>query len=301
MSEQKINNEQMPGPPSLPESAAFYIGWMDKAPATFSKHTKKILLLLLPVVLIIGYLIAASQQKFSTANFEFGMLTQVKGIYFSRPVPCIKIISSKDLFGNASYITAPLVGFGKAGAAGVMNELQKEKGADLNNKEITIKGTLLYNDGKLLVQVDGNDKPLISIGQTADQSLTPVLKELGNIKVRGEVIDPKCFFGVMKPGYGKVHKDCAIRCISGGIPPVLKVQDENGKANFYLIAGANGEKMNEAVKDFVAEPVEIEARAVQQDDWIILYTGKEKMQHISRRALSCPGLETIACATACVK
>ncbi|MEO6734027.1 MAG: hypothetical protein ABIN01_22585 [Ferruginibacter sp.] len=282
-------------------NAEFYIGWMDKAPATFSKHLKKVLLLLLPVVLIIGYLIAASQQKFSTANFEFGTLTEVKGIYFSKPLPSLKIISKKDLFGNSAYITVPLVGFGKAGAYGVMQELQKEKGISLDNKEITLKGTLLYNDGKLLMQVDGNDQPLIHVGETGHSSLAPVLKELGNIKVKGEVVDPKCFFGVMKPGYGKVHKDCAIRCISGGIPPVLKVQDENGRANFYLIVGTNGEKMNDAVKDFVAEPVEIEARAVQQDDWIILYTGKEKIRHISGRALSYPGLETIACATACSK
>ena len=283
-------------------NAEFYIGWMDKAPATFSKHVKKMLLLLLPVVLIIGYLIAASQQKFSTSNFEFGTLTEVKGIFFSNPIPCLKIISKKDMFGNSSYITVPLVGFGKAGADGLIQDLQKEKGISFDNKEITLKGTLLYNDGKLLMQIDGNDQPLTHVGETANSSLAPVLKELGNMKVKGEVVDPKCFFGVMKPGYGKVHKDCAIRCISGGISPVLKVQDESGRTNFYLIVGPNGERMNEAVKDFVAEPVEIDARAVQQDDWIILYTGKEKMKHISRRALSYPNQEVVACiAAACSK
>ena len=306
MSEHKINKEQMPGPPSPagkePEEGAFYIGWQAKAPASFSKHIKKVLLILLPAVLVIGYFIAASQKKFSTSNFEFGSLTQVTGIYYSKPVPSIKIVSGKDMFGNVSYVTAPLVGFGKAGADGVMDDLQKEKGTDFNNKEITIKGTLLYNDGKLLMQIDGNDQPLISVGNTAGDSLTLALKELGNIKLKGEVVDPKCFFGVMKPGYGKVHKDCAIRCILGGIPPVLKVQNEKGETNFYLIVGPNGERMNEAVKDFVAEPVEIEARAVQQDDWIILYTGKEKIQHISRRELSYPGLQTVACVTtACNK
>ena len=115
----------------------FYIGWMDKAPTSISKYVKIVLLILLPVVLILGYLISVSQQKFSAANFEFGTLTEVKGIYFSKPVPCIKIISRKDMFGNVAYVTAPLVGFGKAGADGIMQELQKESGADFNNKEIT--------------------------------------------------------------------------------------------------------------------------------------------------------------------
>ena len=105
----------------------------------------------------------------------------------------------------------------------------------------------------------------------------------------------------MKPGEGKVHKDCAIRCILGGIPPVLRVQNEKGEANYYLLVGPHGEKMNEAVKDLVAEPVEIEARAVQQGDWIILYTGKEKMKQISKRELFFPELQAVACVTNCKK
>ena len=28
-----------------------------------------------------------------------------------------------------------------------------------------------------------------------------------------------CFLGVMKPGRSKPHRACAVRCISGGIPP----------------------------------------------------------------------------------
>ena len=85
----------------------------------------------------------------------------------------------------------------------------------------------------------------------------------------------------MKPGEGKVHRDCAIRCILGGIPPVLHVQNEKGENNYYLIVGENGEPMNEAVQDMVAEPVTLEARAVQQDDWVILYLRKEKIQPYS--------------------
>jgi hypothetical protein len=34
-------------------------------------------------------------------------------------------------------------------------------------------------------------------------------------------------------------------------------------------------------KIIVAEPVSIEAKIVQQDDWIILYTGKESIKRIS--------------------
>jgi hypothetical protein len=62
-----------------------------------------------------------------------------------------------------------------------------------------------------------------------------------------------------------------------------------------LIVGPSGEKMNEAVQDVVAEPVSIKARVVQQDDWIILYTGKENIKRISYAQLKDPKTKLIAC------
>jgi len=259
----------------------FFIGWMPKAPEGFSKHVKKALMVLMVIVAFTGILLSLMQRKFGTGNFEFGKLTEVKGIYFNAPVPFLKAINGKDIFGNPSFITIPLIGFGKFGAAGTIDEIQKQKGISLDRKEVTMKGTLLYNDGKLLMQIDANDSFLVSLGGDAEASLLPVSKDMGELTLRGEIVDPKCFFGVMKPGEGKPHKDCAIRCILGGIPPVLKVTDEKGNENYYLIAGPNGEKMNEVVKDFVAEPVTINAKVVKYDDWIVLYVREKGIARYS--------------------
>ena len=49
----------------------FYIGWMAKAPKSFAKHVKIVLLILFPSALIIAYLLSTNQKKFSPANFEF--------------------------------------------------------------------------------------------------------------------------------------------------------------------------------------------------------------------------------------
>ena len=272
----------------------FYIGWMAKAPRTFAKHVKRVLFILFPVALIIGYLLSTSQKKFSAANFEFGKTTEVKGVYYSSPVPMLKVVDKNNL-----SITLPLVGYGKHGAETAIMELEKEKGVSLNGKQVTLKGTLIYGDGKTLLQIDKNDDPIVNIGPVSTIQLQQ--KELGTQSIRGEIIDPKCYFGVMKPGEGKVHRDCAIRCILGGIPPVLHVQNEKGESNYYLIVGPNGEKMNEAVQDVVAEPVSIKARVVQQDDWIILYTGKENIKRISYTQLKDPDAKVLACATNYVK
>ena len=64
-----------------------------------------------------------------------------------------------------------------------------------------------------------------------------------------------------------------------------------------MIVGPNGEKINEAVQDIVAESVSIEARVVQQDDWVILYTDKKNIKRISYAQLKDPTSKVIACAS----
>lgn len=283
------------------KNTEFYIGWMPKAPEGFAKQVRKTLFVLFPLALIVGLVLASFQKKFSTANFEFGKSTEVKGIYFNSPMPMLKVLNGKDIWGNTSYTTIPLVGYGKHGAETAIMELEKEKNVSFNNKELTLKGTLLYSDGKTLLQVSKEEDPVINIGKDADVSLMQGQTELGIQTIRGEIIDPKCYFGVMKPGEGKVHRDCAIRCILGGIPPVLKVMNEKGEKNYYLIVGPNGEKMNEVVQDYVAEPVEMEARVVQQDDWVILYVKDKSIKRISAISLYKSQSQIASCVSSCMK
>jgi hypothetical protein len=283
------------------KNSEFYIGWMPKAPAGFAKHVKTVLLFLFPAALVIGLVLAFFQKKFSTANFEFGKTTEIRGVYFNNPVPMLKVIHGKDIWGNTSYLTIPLIGYGKHGAETAIMELEKQKNGSLNNKELTLKGTLLYSDGKTLLQINKDENPVVVIGSTGDAILSPRQKDLGVQKIKGEIIDPKCYFGVMKPGEGKVHRDCAIRCILGGIPPVLKVMNNKGEKNYYLIVGPNGAKMNAAVQDYVAEPVEIEAKVVQQDDWVILYVKGKFIKRVSGISLVKPDNQLVSCRTNCMK
>jgi len=273
----------------------FYIGWMAAAPDGFAKHIRQVVIALVLLVIAAGIILAVQQRKFSTARFEFGQLTEVKGIYQQFPVPSIKVMTRQDAFGHSSYITMPLVGYGKFGAEGVIAELEKEKNIRLEKKYVTLKGTLLYSDGKTLLQIDKNDDPLIQVSEGDTKNNSPVIKELGTVELTGEVLDPKCYFGVMKPGHGKPHRDCAIRCIAGGMSPVFWVRNENGEAIYYLILDANGKKMNDALKDHIAEPVSLEARAVQYDDWIVLYTNKESIKRTGGLSWFKLNDENIAC------
>jgi hypothetical protein len=281
----------------LNDKDEFYIGWMTSAPDGLARHTRKVLLALLILVIVAGSLLAVQQKQFSTGSFEFGQLTEVTGIYQQFPVPAIKVRSQQDAVGHSTYITMPLVGYGKFGAEGVIAALEKENHISLDNKEVSFKGTLLYSDGKTLLQIDGNDATLLKLSRTnSPLSKKHEMKELGTVGLKGEILDPKCYFGVMKPGYGKPHRDCAIRCIEGGMNPVFHAIDAKGVSVYYLILDSNGKKMNDIIKDYIADPVSLEARAVQYDDWVLLYVkGKEKIKRISTISLIKPNDGIVSC------
>jgi len=84
--------------------------------------------------------------------------------------------------------------------------------------------------------------------------------------VRGEIVDGKCFLGVMNPGATKVHRACAVRCISGGAPPILWVRDRAGAEAYLTLTGEDGRPVGPEILDVVAEPVEVTGRVERVGD-----------------------------------
>jgi len=99
----------------------------------------------------------------------------------------------------------------------------------------------------------------------------------------------------MKPGHGKPHRDCAIRCIAGGISPVFWVRNDKGETDYYLVLDADGKRMNDDLKDHVGEPVSLNARAVRYDDWTILYVNKTSIKRTGGLSWFKQHDETISC------
>jgi hypothetical protein len=100
--------------------------------------------------------------------------------------------------------------------------------------------------------------------------------DLGEVTVRGEIVDAKCYLGVMNPGNLKPHRACAINCIQGGIPPILLVHGEAGTLHL-LLAGGDGESLNAEILEFVAEPVAVTGRLKRLGERLILYTSAARI------------------------
>jgi hypothetical protein len=81
---------------------------------------------------------------------------------------------------------------------------------------------------------------------------------------------------VMNPGSGKVHRDCAARCISGGIPPIFVTLD----GEQFLLVGPDGSAIApDALREFIAEPITIKGEALRRGEARMLRVDAAKLHH----------------------
>jgi hypothetical protein len=114
-------------------------------------------------------------------------------------------------------------------------------------------------------------------------------RELGSVTVTGEIVDSKCYLGVMNPGQGKVHRDCAARCLSGGIPPVLVANRvtntitngaATGAGELFLLLGPDGLALgHDALREFIAEPITIRGKLLQRGESRLLMIEPHTLLH----------------------
>jgi hypothetical protein len=74
--------------------------------------------------------------------------------------------------------------------------------------------------------------------------------------LQGEIVDSKCHLGVMKPGEGPTHRDCAVRCLLGHITPMFLPRDAASIGRLALV-DPDGRPMTESLETVAARPVEI--------------------------------------------
>ncbi len=147
-----------------------------------------------------------------------------------------------------------------------------------DGQAVTLQGTLIYRGNQTMIQVV--DKTLQEAKTPAPPLTGQEIIPLGSQTLTGEIVDSKCYLGVMNPGQLTPHRACAIRCISGGIPPVLLVRPQKGPAVYLLLVSAAGKPVNQQVLDFVAEPVSITGKVERQGDFLILRADPATYQRV---------------------
>lgn len=171
----------------------------------------------------------------------------------------LQVMESTTVGGVPTYQHYYLVKEGKFGT--------QDLAATYEGKRVTLEGSRIYRDNQEMIEIKAGTLQL-------DEGESPLPKagaqSLGTFTLRGEIVDSKCFLGVMNPGSEKPHRACATRCISGGIPPLFVVRDEAGNLSYLQLQATNGSTVNQDVLDMVAEPVEITGEVLQLENILIL-------------------------------
>jgi hypothetical protein len=242
-------------------SDEFYIGWEAKAAPGIGKTVRRFVALMVVVMLGLALAFAAMQRTIGVGAFEYGDLKKFTGTLKVQPYPHLLVRRPGTAGAQTAFSVYYLVAPFKFG-------LDRDKLSPLDGHYVSLMGTLIYRGNQTMVEavpdtikIDEQEMPLPPGTETV---------ALGRQTLEGEIVDSKCFLGVMNPGQLAPHRGCAIRCISGGIPPVLLVRQKDGQAVYLLLVSADGKPVNKEVLAMVAEPVQITGEVRRQDGLLIL-------------------------------
>ena len=124
-----------------------------------------------------------------------------------------------------------------------------------------------------MIEVDSASLPS-RVSEAASVQATALLEQSdkGAAELTGEIVDSKCFLGVMVPGSGKTHKECASLCLRGGLPPALYVQDRAGHSSLLLLVGPTGEPIGARALEAAGEAIALTGSVQRRGGWWVLRT-----------------------------
>lgn len=251
----------------------FFVGYVGQIPQGSKKGIRLFVLLTITSVVLGAFVFSWVQLPFANSTFELTKESTISGIYLENPYPMLRIL---DSLGQQKSIM--LLGFGKKGANSYIDHL-KENNPDLTGSRLKISGNLIYYSDKSLLQITSQEKVMV-----VAQDNVPYLKNeasLGIKTLEGEIVDPKCYFGVMKPGFGKIHRSCAILCISGGIPPVFI----SNTSEHYIITNLKGQPMHRQLAFAIGRPSKITGEVINKgDNWFYIKINEENIQLLQRES-----------------
>lgn len=168
----------------------FYVGYQSHAPKELGRFLNRVAAALLVLVLLVAGGLVFAQAEFAKSYFGFGVLESFEGT-----IDGAWLITSDG-------VAIALVGEGKRGIT------QRPKG------RVKVTGQRIERDGIVMIEA-------LSITPVDGAIANAPETDLGAVTLTGEIVDTKCYLGVMNPGAGRLHKDCARNCLRGGIPAGL--------------------------------------------------------------------------------
>ena len=248
----------------MTERDEFYVGYHPVAPHQLAGRLRRIVTTVLLLVALVAIGLAATQDRADPGVFEYGQLRALRGQLREFPYPSLLVPGPGLTDRQAAYTRYLLVAEGKHGAQALT--------AGHDGAWVELTGTRIAREGREMLEMtaDGlRDTPPAPNVRLGIPMPPPV--SLGTQTLTGEIVDSKCWLGVMKPATRGVHRGCAARCLSGGIPPLLLVRDSTGATTAQLLlVGADGRAAHERFKALVGRDVELTGEVIRDADLLVL-------------------------------
>jgi len=250
----------------------FYVGYLPKAPAALARFVRRVVIALGVLAAAAALVLVTAQMPFANSTFEYGKLRPFEGLIVARPYPALLVARPGEAGEAGAFSQYLLVAPGKHGA--------DELVAAFDGRRVRLEGQLIYRDGGTMVEIAPGS--IVAAGATpAGPGAT---RDLGPITLTGEIVDSKCYLGVMNPGNGKVHRDCAARCLSGGVPPVFVTSGPGGE--LLLLVDPDGKALgHDALREFIAEPITVQGELLERGPARLLEIDPHALRHAPARRL----------------
>ncbi len=253
-------------------SDEFYVGYLPRAPRHTARQVRYFCLALLACLIVAASLFVTGQKKFLPSAFEFQQDRQFEGVVHEQPYPVLSVQRPGNTGNQAGVSPYLLVGAGKHGANAEV--------AGFDGQPVRLQGTLIYRDGTTMIEIVPHSVASMALPNGDAIGKPAISAELGVFTLSGEIVDSKCYLGVMNPGSTKPHRECAVRCISGGAPPLFIARDATGRTVSLLLVSESGAAVNQQILDLVAEPVEITGKVVRDGDQLYLRSRPDSYRRI---------------------
>lgn len=234
----------------------FYIGYQPEAPVPIARAVRVMAVSLVGAALTVAAVLALTQDRADPGIFEFGHPRTVRGILAEDPYPSV-VVPAGDPDSLIRYL---LVAEGKHGAQALAG--------GYDGRWVEVLGTRIARPGREMLEVVGDG--ITASDPPPELPVTPGLRHLGHRALEGEIVDSKCWLGVMKPATGNVHRGCAARCLSGGVPPLLMIRLADGGVQHVLLTAADGRPASDHYAGMVGRPVRVTGELYEAGDLRIL-------------------------------
>lgn len=250
-----------------PTSETFFVGYLPM-PARLRPALLAIAVLLVSGMASLGALFAAVQDDPGPGEWRTDALVTLTGVVVMDPYPMLRTVDAEGR--PQAYL---LVEEGKFGA--------QRRAVALAGLTAELRGYPIEREGLLMLELISGAAASGQAAASAAVPEAPVSEPLGQHTLRGEIVDAKCFLGVMKPGFGKAHKACASLCVLGGIPPMLITRREDGSFEYLLVTAPDGGPATDPrLHDLIADPIAVSGDVERRDGLLIIRADLETAERL---------------------